>query len=208
MAITYIIIGLTVLVSMYAFNNQDVMRKLIMNPYTIQRRQEYYRFVSSGLIHGDHMHLIVNMISLYFFGPTVEQIFSMIFGSLGPVYFIALYVLAIVVSDMTTFFKNRDNPGYNSLGASGGVCAIIFAFILFNPLGELALYFFIPMKGFIFGILYIIYSYYSSKRSHDNINHDAHLWGALFGLVFCAILYPPSIPNFIEQVSSWVPFSR
>ncbi|RAW00122.1 rhomboid family intramembrane serine protease [Pseudochryseolinea flava] len=206
MPITYIIIGLTVVVSMSAFNNAELMRKLIMNPYTINARQEYYRFVTSGFIHGDHMHLIVNMISLYFFGPTVEAIFALLFGKLATVYFIALYILAIVVSDFTTFFKNKNNPGYNSLGASGGVCAIIFAFILFNPLGELSLYFFIPMKGFIFGFLYVIYSYYSSKKSYDNINHDAHLWGALFGIVFCAILYPPSIPHFIEQILSWTPF--
>lgn len=208
MSITYIIMALTIVVSMYAFSNHDVTRKLIMNPYIINTRQEYYRFITSGFIHGDHMHLIMNMISLYFFGPTVERIFQAVFGSRGHLYFIILYVLAIVVSDLTTFFRNKNNPGYNSLGASGGVCAIIFAYILFNPLGELQLYFFIPLKGFIFGALYIIYSYYSSKKSYDNINHDAHLWGALFGLVFCAILYPPSIPEFIAQVTSWTPFSQ
>jgi len=204
--ITYMIMGLTIAISMYAFSNHELMRKLIMNPYIINSRQEYYRFVTSGFIHGDHMHLIMNMLSLYFFGPTVEEIFHAHF-KLGSLYFMLLYIMAIVGSDLTTFFKNKHNPGYNSLGASGGVCAIIFAYILFNPLGELSLYFFIPLKGFIFGALYIIYSYQSSKRSYDNINHDAHLWGALFGLIFCAILYPPSIPNFIQQVTSWTPFS-
>lgn len=204
--LTYIILGLTVIVSFMAFNNADLMRKLIMNPYMIARQQQYYRFVSSGFIHGDHMHLIMNMITLFFFGVAVEEIFEYHFGSMGSIYFIALYILAIVASDFTTFMKNRTNPGYNSLGASGGVSALVFAYILFNPVGNLHLYLAIPIKGFIFGALYLIYSYQSSKQSYDNINHDAHLWGALFGLVFCAILYPPAIPNFFEQIAAWRPF--
>jgi membrane associated rhomboid family serine protease len=206
MPITYIILGVTVVVSMMAFNNADLMGKLIMNPYMIDKRQQYYRFVTSGFIHGDHMHLIMNMISLYFFGLAIEVTFNEHFGSMGDIYFVLLYLLAIVVSDMTTFFKNRHNPGYNSLGASGGVSAVIFAFIIFTPLANLYLYLAIPIKGFIFGALYLIYSYYSSKRSYDNINHDAHLWGALFGVVFCVIIEPQCIPNFIEQISQWTPF--
>jgi membrane associated rhomboid family serine protease len=208
MPITYIILGVTVVISMMAFNNAELTRKLIMNPYLINNRQQYYRFVTSGFIHGDHMHLIMNMISLYFFGLAVEQTFAIHFGAMGQIYFIALYILAILVSDVTTFFKNRHNPGYNSLGASGGVSAIIFAFIIFTPLQNLYLYFALPIKGFIFGALYLIYSYYSSKRSYDNVNHDAHLWGAIFGAVFCIVLEPSALPNFIEQVSQWRPFGE
>lgn len=203
MSITYIIIGITVAVSFYAFSNGDIMRKLIMNPYSVERRNEYYRFITSGLIHGDHIHLIMNMISLYFFGPVIEKLFIGLFGWKGNIYFVLLYLLAIVFSDVPTFFKKKNNPGYNSLGASGGVSAIIFAFIVFLPLEKIYLYFALPVPGFILGTAYILFSYYQGKRANDNINHDAHLWGALFGLIFCIVLYPPVVPHFFEQVSSW-----
>jgi membrane associated rhomboid family serine protease len=206
MFITYILMGITILVSLYAFKNQDIYRRFMMNPYAIDRRNEYYRFVTSGFIHGDHLHLIVNMFSFYFFGPTIEVLFAEQFGVMGKVYFVMLYLLAIVVSDVPTFFKNKHNPGYNSLGASGGVAAVIFAFILFRPLDNLYLYAAIPIKGFIFGVAYILFSYYQGKKANDNINHDAHLWGALFGLIFCIILHPPVIGEFIEKIKSWTMF--
>ena len=174
-----------------------------MNPYRIQNQKEYYRFITSGLIHANFSHLLWNMFSLYFFGNVVEQYFAFIFGSAWPYFFIALYVLAIIVSDLPTYFKNRNNPGYNSLGASGGVAAIIFASVLFQPLEKICFYFVFCFSGFILAVAYVIYSYYSGRRSNDNINHDAHLYGALFGILFCAVLYPASIPHFIEQVSQW-----
>jgi len=203
--ITYILIGITVAISFYAFNNADVKAKFMMNPYAISRRQQYYRFITSGFIHGDYVHLLMNMISFYFFGTVVEQIFSIVFAELGTIYFIALYFLAIVVSDLPTFFKHKNNPGYNSLGASGGVAAIIFAFIIFAPLEKICLYFAICMPGFILGTLYVIFSYYQGRKGNDNINHSAHLFGALFGLIFCVVIYPQVLPHFIEQISTWSP---
>lgn len=203
MFITYIIIGLTVIVSMYAFNQRSVMASLIMNPYIIAEKQQYYRFVTSGFIHNDHMHLIFNMFSFYFFGTAVERVFDMIFGSAGSIYFIALYVLAIVVSDLPTYFKHRSNPRYNSLGASGGVAAVIFAYIIFQPLQDICIYFALCLPGFILGILYVIFSWYQGRKSNDNINHDAHLYGALFGLIFCIVMYPRSISYFFDQISNW-----
>lgn len=204
MPLTYILIGVTVVISFYAFNRADVKYRLMMNPYNINRKQQYYRFITSGFIHGDQMHLLFNMLSLYFFGPAVEQVFSMIFGSLGPIYFVVLYLMAIVVSDVPTYWKQRNNPAYNALGASGGVSAIIFAFIIFEPLRDICLYFALCLPGFILGTAYIIFSYYQGKRSRDNINHDAHLFGALFGLVFCMVLYPSAIENFYAQISQWL----
>ncbi|MBL7857744.1 MAG: rhomboid family intramembrane serine protease [Cyclobacteriaceae bacterium] len=207
MTITYAIIGITVLISLYALSNQNTLRGFMMNPYMISHRQQYYRFITSGFIHNDHMHLLVNMFSFYFFGSAMEEVFHAIFGKMGGFYFIALYVLAIVVSDLPTFFKHKNNPGYNALGASGGVAAVIFAFIIFEPLQKICIYFALCMPGFILGTLYIIYSYYQGKRSGDNINHDAHLYGALFGLIFCSILYPACIGQFIEQLQQWKPFN-
>jgi membrane associated rhomboid family serine protease len=153
MTITCIIIGLTVLISMTAFSNDRMMKGLMMNPYLIRNKGEYYRFLTSGFIHKDHMHLGVNMFSFYFFGSAIERVFSNLFGTSGSYYFIALYLLAITVSDLPTYFKQYNNPHYNSLGASGGIAAIIFAFILFEPLQLIYIYFAVPIPGFILGVL-------------------------------------------------------
>lgn len=195
--------GVTIAVSFLAWNRPELFGKFMMNPYQISHRQQYYRFVTSGFIHKDHMHLFFNMFSFYFFGRAVEQIFNIIFPALGNVYFIALYVIAIVVSDMPTYFKNRNDPGYNSLGASGAVSAVILVYIIFQPLNLICIFIALCMPGFILGALYIAFSYYQGRKSNDNINHDAHLYGALFGLLFCLVFYPQSIPVFFEQIREW-----
>ena len=201
-SLTLAIIVITSAISLYAMNNREVMSRFMMNPYMVTQRGQYYRLLTSGLIHADFAHLFFNMFSLYFFGINLEYIFNVIFGDIGAIYFIALYVLGIIVSDLPTLLKHRNNPGYNSLGASGAVSSVIFACILFDPLADLLIYF-IPVKGFIFAVIYLVYSYISAKRSRDGINHDAHLYGALFGILFCIVLYPDSIRIFIEQISSW-----
>ena len=200
---TYTIIAVTVLVSMLAFSRPTMLMEFVMNPYKVKTQNQYYRFVTSGFIHQDHMHLIMNMLSLYFFGRIIEVTFRNIFGDWGVVYYILLYVLAIIVSDVPSYFKKRNQPNYNSLGASGGVAAIIFAFIIFYPLDDICLYFALCLPGFILGTAYIIYSYYQGKKANDNINHDAHLYGAAFGFIFCVVMYPPSIVNFIKELMSW-----
>lgn len=203
MYLTYIIIGITTVVSFYAFQSPTVLSSLMMNPYYTDKHQQYYRFISSGFVHKDHMHLLWNMFSFYFFGTAIERQFQAMFGQAGSLYFIALYILAIIVSDLPTFFKHRNNPGYNSLGASGGVSAVIFAFIIFQPLSDICIYFALCLPGFILGALYILFSWYQGRKSNDNINHDAHLYGALFGLVFCIVVAPSSIGSFFEQVQTW-----
>ena len=202
MFITYIIMGVTVLVSMLAFNRPNMLGEFMMNPYKVRTQKQYYRFITSGFIHKDHMHLILNMFSFYFFGPNIEAVFGIVFGDWGKVYFIALYLLAIVVSDLPSYYKHKNNPGYNSLGASGGVAAVIFASIVFSPLDKICIII-LCLPGFILGTAYIIYSYYQGRKTNDHINHDAHLYGALFGFIFCVILYPPSIGNFFKQIMSW-----
>lgn len=203
MTITTILIAVTVLISWASFNNANLLRSLMMNPYLIITRNQYYRFLTSGFIHRDMTHLFFNMFSFYFFGTLTERDFHYIFGDLSTLYFILLYCLSIIVSDLPTFFKQRHNPSYNSLGASGGVSAIIFVSILLRPLNKIYLFMAIGIPGFILGILYIGYSWYQGKQSNDSINHDAHLYGALFGLLFCIVLYPASITLFIEQLKNW-----
>lgn len=168
------------------------MNRLILTPYWIERKKEYYRFITSGFIHADLKHLIFNMISLYFFGYIVE-------AWLGTGLYVLLYITAIVVSDIPTYLKHKNNSNYASLGASGAVSAVIFASILLHPINLIFIYF-IPMPAIVFGILYLAYSYYMDKQSRDNVNHSAHLYGAVYGLLFVGVLYPAIVPAMIQTV--------
>lgn len=203
MYLTYIIIGITTAISFWAFKNQVILEKFILNPYVVNREREYHRFITSGFIHNDHLHLIFNMFSLYFFGIAVEIVFAAYFGGTGKIYYLILYFLGIIVSDIPTYVKQKNNPRYNSLGASGGVAAVIFAFIIFQPLQDICIYIAFCLPGFILGTLYVVFSWYQGRKSNDNINHDAHLYGALFGFIFCILIYPRSIILFFEQISGW-----
>ncbi|HEY5751008.1 MAG TPA: rhomboid family intramembrane serine protease [Chryseolinea sp.] len=205
--ITYAIIGFTSLLSYYAFSRPQVLADLMMTPYLIRQRQQYFRFISSGFIHNDFSHLLWNMFSFYFFGRSIEIIFKSTFIGRGALYFVLLYLLGIIVSDLPTYFKQKNNPSYHALGASGGVAAVIFASILLRPTAYIYVYF-IPIPGFIAGTLYILYSYYKGRQSNDGVNHDAHLYGGLFGLVFLAAIYPQALPEFVEQIKHWDFFQR
>ena len=204
MSITLIIILVTVGISLWAWNNYSLMDRWIMNPYKVASQGQYYRLLTSGFLHADWGHLLFNMISLYAFGGLMEQVFDSLFGANGGIYLIGFYLVAIIVSDIPTFLKHRNDPGYNSLGASGGVSAFIFAAILVSPLTKLYL-FFIPIgiPGFIFGPLYLLYSVYESRRGQGNVNHDAHIYGALFGIAFMIVAYPPVLSNFVDQIAGW-----
>jgi membrane associated rhomboid family serine protease len=204
MSITVILILATVLISFPAFTRPALQARLMMTPYRIARNREYYRFLSSGFIHKDHMHLLLNMFSFYFLGSVVEEVFAILFQGNGPIYFALLYLSAIVVSDIPTYLRQKNNPNYHSLGASGGVAAVVFAFIILQPMQYICVYIALCMPGFILGGLYIAYSWFQGKRSSDAINHDAHLYGSLYGLVFCMALYPVSIPRFYQQVTTWI----
>ena len=204
MSLTLILVIITSGISYYAFNNYSLMDKLILNPYKVTKRKEYYRFVTSGFIHADFGHLIFNMLSLWFVGEGIERLFGMLFGASGSIYFLFLYIVGIIVSDIPTFLKHRNNSNYNSLGASGGVSAVLFAAILFAPTMTISLYFFIKMKAFIFGILFLGYSFYEARKGTSYVNHSAHMYGAIFGMVFMAVVYPAAVPGFFAQIADWV----
>jgi membrane associated rhomboid family serine protease len=197
MSLTFIIILVTVAASFYAWSREDIYEKWMMYPYRVKRNKEYFRFITSGFIHSGYGHLGFNMISLYYFGSAVEL-------SMNPVAFILFYLMAIVVSDISTFIKQQNNPGYRSLGASGGVAAVIFSSILLFPQNSIGFMLLpgIRINGFIFGLMYLIYSYYQAKNSTDNIGHEAHFYGALFGILFTVTIFPDYIPNFIEHIAS------
>ncbi len=204
MSLTFILIAIVAVVSFYSWSNPQVQAKFMMNPYRVSQGKEYYRFITSGFIHSGYLHLFFNLFTLYFFGSQIEIIFNMLSPEHGNIYYLLLFIIGIVVSDIPTFLKHRANPGYNSLGASGGVAALVFSFILFNPTDKLYILFIpIGIPGFIMGTLFLVYSYYQSKNSGDNINHSAHLYGALFGLLFSIMVEPNVIFNFINALGNW-----
>lgn len=186
--ITLSIVLLTAVISFTAFSNEKVMDDLIFYPPAITNRNQWYRFITSGVIHADFMHLAFNMYSFYLFGDMVEKAFTTIFGDSGKAIFIILYISALVVSLLPTYFNHQNDYHYRSLGASGAVSAIIFAGIFLYPtigLGFFPIPFHIP--GFIFGPLYLGISYYLANKGQGNINHSAHIWGALYGVIFLLI---------------------
>lgn len=186
-SITIIILIITCLVSFGAFNNQKIMNDLIFYPPAVQQGQ-WYRFFTCGLIHADIGHLAFNMISLYFFGEGVERAFTAIMGDLGRWVFLILYLSALVASLLPTYLKNKDNHYYRSLGASGAVSAVIFSGLLLAPGSSVYLFLIpIPIPGFIFAPLYLLISIYLDRRGDSNINHSAHIWGAVYGLAFTLV---------------------
>lgn len=211
MSITLVIIIVTVLVSIGAFSNQKIMEDLIFYPPAVSQRNQWYRFFSCGLIHADAGHLIFNMLAFYLFGQKLEVYFTQVFGEKGKIFYLVLYIAALAVSVLPTYFKNKNNYHYRSLGASGAVSAVIFSSILFDPLTGIGL-FFIPIyvAGFIFGLIYLLISQWLDKKGGGNINHSAHIFGALFGIVFTIIageiFSEISILNFFtEQIKNMSP---
>ncbi len=197
--VTLGLIAVNVILSLIAMNNQDVLSKSIMWPYGVKRYNQFYRFITSGFIHADYMHLFFNMFTLFFFGKVVEAYFS-IYGLGGNIAYVALYFLGLIASDLPTYFKQKNNSNYHCLGASGAVSAVVFAAIVFDPWSSIYLYGAIKISAFVYGLLYIIYCIYMSRRGGDNINHDAHLWGALFGLGFTIALIAAMQPQLLEFI--------
>ncbi len=201
MSITIFIIILTALVTITAWRNRLVFDKLKLNPYMIVQKKEYLRIVGHAVLHIDWTHLIFNMITLYFFGEYVEYAMSEIFGY-GKLVFIFLYILAAIVSSIPSILKHKNHHWYNSVGASGAVSAILFTSILLNPQNKLIVFPIpFPIPGYILGLGYLIVSHYLSKKNADNINHDAHITGAIFGFIFPLILEPQLFYLFINNLA-------
>ncbi len=193
--ITYALIGITCVVSWIAFNNRKLADRLILWPPAIDKNRQYDRLLTYGFIHADFMHLLFNMITLFFFGPPIERLM----GGFGLWVFPLFYLSALVVSILPTYLKNQKNPNYLSLGASGAVSAVLFAFILLDP-WRLIFVFFIPLPAIVFAVLYVGYSIWMDKRGGDRINHSAHLAGAAYGVMFLLIMQPKVLGHFLAQL--------
>lgn len=194
--ITYSIIAITVVVSLIVFNNHDLKYKLLFYPYGMNAPKEYYRFISHGFIHADYIHLFFNMFTLYSFGRIVEgKLFN------KPQYII-FYLSALAASSIFDFIKNRNYSGYAALGASGAVSAVVFATLIFSPWeAGVALFGIIELPNIVFAGLYIYYCIYMAKKGGDNIGHNAHLWGSLYGFAFTGTIHPDMLVNFFYQLT-------
>ncbi len=198
--ITLALVAVTVLVSWQAWERPKLMDRLILWPPAIDRHKQYDRLLTHGFIHADGMHLVFNMVTLYSFGRMMEGYFG---ARIGPVGFLLFYLSAVVIAILPTFMRHRHDARYRSLGASGAVSAVLFASILLDPWSGIYLFFIpIPVPAFVFAGLYIWYSIWMEKRGGDNINHSAHLWGALYGVMFTLLQQPALAPHFLQRLVS------
>ncbi|MBI9033686.1 MAG: rhomboid family intramembrane serine protease [Bacteroidales bacterium] len=199
--IIVLILGITVLVSFLSFSNRELFYKLSFNPYSIQERKQWYRYFSYAFIHADWFHLAINMYVLYVFADQVLDSFLFFFGPKGYLFFLLLYIGGIVFSVVKDYGQYKNEPMYNAVGASGAVSAIVFASIIILPSQKLFIFPLpIPLPAYIMGVLYLVYSAYMAKRGKDNIGHNAHFWGAVFGVVFTLVLRPSYFSEFIQSL--------
>ncbi|MGQ7853352.1 rhomboid family intramembrane serine protease [Pedobacter sp. WC2501] len=190
-----IIFVFTIITSLYAFYDHSLYGKFMLHPFSVSKGQNVYTLITSGLVHADWMHLFFNMFTFYAFAFALES-------SMGSWRFGILYFLGLVLSDLPTVFKHKDHFNYNSLGASGAISAVLFSYILFNPMSKIYIMFIpIGIPAVVFGVLYLIYCAYASRNSRDHINHDAHFFGALTGLIFTIIFVPGILQNFIMMLT-------
>ena len=193
---TLIIIAVTAVISFMAWQNRQLMNRLIFLPPAVKQGQ-IERFITHGFIHADGMHLLFNMLTLYFFGGVMEHFYRNQLGGAGYAIF---YLGGIVVAMIPSYLKNKNNANYASLGASGAVSAVLFAFILIAPWELLLIFGIVPIPAILFAVLYVIYSVKAQSKGRDNINHSAHLVGGLYGVLFTILLEPRVIPFFLQQL--------
>lgn len=196
MSITLAIIAVTALVSWLALSNERLMQALILWPPAVTRGHQYHRFLGYGLVHADVMHLLFNMVTLFFFGRAMEGFYAQYLGPLGMLWF---YASALVVSALLSYLQHRQDPSYATLGASGAVSAVLFAFILLQPWTTIYVYV-IPVPAIIYAVLYTGYSIYMNQRKGDRVNHSAHLAGAAYGVLFTVLLEPRVASHFLAEL--------
>ena len=203
--ITYAIILITCIISIITFSNSSVKKELILSPYKVLHEKKVWLLITHAFIHADYLHLFFNMYVLYMFGPYLELYFEYN-ASLGFISYILFYILSAIFATIPALYKNGNNPNYLSLGASGAVSAVVFAYIVLYPLRELGIILLpgIWIPGFIFGILYLLAENYMSKKKYSNIAHDAHISGALFGVFFILFFDLKNASNFIETISTYI----
>lgn len=193
---TTAIILITVVISLAAWQSKPLFNRLIFSTHAVKQGQ-IDRFLTHGFIHADGIHLLFNMFTLYFFGRAIENFYLDRFGNFG---FLAFYVLAIVVAITPSFIRHKNNDRYFSLGASGAVCAVLFAFVLFAPWQSIYLFAILPIPAIVFAVVYVGYSIWADKKNASSINHQAHLFGAVFGILATIATEPKIIIHFMHAL--------
>lgn len=193
---TLIFLVANVAISLYAFSNEAFGRWGILHSGSVIRNQEYHRILTSGFLHADYGHLFFNMLTLFFFGPVIE-------GIIGSQKFFIVYLAALIGGSLFALFRHRNDYNYSALGASGAISGIVFSFCLFAPF-QLIFVFFIPVPAIIYAVLFVLYSVYGMGRNNDNIGHDAHLAGAVIGVLATILVEPRALPYFISQITSFL----
>jgi membrane associated rhomboid family serine protease len=196
---TAIVIAITCAVSLLAFGNPRLLGAMMFWPPALRQRGEYQRLLTYGLVHADFTHLLVNMLTLFFFGTFVERFYQAKLGDFGFAFF---YTLGIVASILPTWWRHRDDPEYRSLGASGAVMGVLMASVLFDPWNMLYVFFAIPMPAIVYAVLFIAYELWADRRGGDRVNHSAHLWGAAYGVVFTLAVEPRLATRFLEALGN------
>jgi membrane associated rhomboid family serine protease len=197
---TIILIAITVAVSFAAFKSAKLMDLLQFNASKIFHKHEYHRLITHAFIHANWEHLFVNMIVLFSFGSAIEIYFKSHFGSNNILYFFLLYFGGILASNIYALIKHRNNYFYNSVGASGAVSSVLFASIFFDPWNMIYFFGILPIPGIVFAVLYLVYSYQMSNKQKDNVAHDAHFLGALYGFIFPILLNPVLFEVFLDKL--------
>jgi membrane associated rhomboid family serine protease len=195
-----IIVIITSVISVYGFSNRNIIDHLSLKPNLVYHRFHIHRILTHSLVHADWVHLIVNMYVLYIFGQVCLNYFALYFGGKANFYFLQLYIFSLIVSSLYSIFKYKNNPYYSAVGASGAVMAVVFTTIFFDPWNKLWFFGIVPVPGIVFGILYLAYSVYMGKRNSDNIGHDAHFTGAIFGFIFPILINYQLISQFLDKL--------
>jgi membrane associated rhomboid family serine protease len=197
---TIILIAITVAVSYAAFKSPKLMENLQFNASKIYHKNEYHRLITHAFVHANWEHLFVNMIVLFSFGQAIEMYFKYNFGNNHILYYFLLYFGGILTSNLYALIKHRNNYFYNSVGASGAVASVLFAAIFFDPWHKILFFYVLPIPGIIFAALYLVYSYQMSIKQKDNVAHDAHFLGALFGFIFPILINPTLFETFLDKL--------
>jgi membrane associated rhomboid family serine protease len=203
MSISLLIVIVTCVTSFYAFSNPALFEQLKFNPYAVWHQKQWYRIFSLSLLHADMTHLIFNMLALYSFGPAVEEGFVQVYGTRGLGIYVVFYLLAIGAANIFDLFKYKDDYNYSGVGASGGISAVMFAFILFYPDVTGFSVFFIPLgktPAWVVGLAFLVLSTFLANRQMSRVNHIAHFWGAVFGFIFPIIGNWWLLERFIHKI--------